>query len=260
MRSFAEAMRAAGRIAVAVACAFGCTGAAAQSASYVLMSLVGFELTFVTAGAATGSRLDANRYERKTLDDRTFDAAALAAMDDVLRTKLPGTKATMLAGTDAAWVRAARLALVPGSKEFTALIDGLASISERAGYDRLVLLLPADHDIRCGGAEGRYRSTGRAAGLGVYIDRAQPMGTELGAARGFLCLFANMRLAIVDVRKRTLLAESSGNSGHAVSAERAPNGDAADALGAAEKVAELRQLIRRETERLLPDLLARASP
>lgn len=236
-----------------------------HATSYVLMSLVGHELTFVTAGAVTGSRLDANRYERVTVEDRAFDRAALRALDDVMRMHRPDAKVTMLAGTDRAWAGTARLGLNPGSKEFDALVEGIASISERAGYDRLVLMLPVQGDLLLAAPDGSNRGSGRAAGLGVYVDRLQTMRRDgIGALRGFpggfLGLFANFRIAIVDVRKRTVLAEAIATAGIAVSAERSPDADPANALNAAEKVRGLEVLLKSETERLLPALLARVGP
>jgi hypothetical protein len=241
-----------------LATVLACPAAFAQPTSYVLMSLVGFELTIVTPGGALGARLDTNRYERVPLRERVFDAAALGAMEEAILARRPEAKVTLLAGADPAWADAARLGLDPSSRSFAALVEGIASIAERAGHDRLVLMLPAEGEIALVAADGGRRGSGRASGLGMYLDRTPPLRRDgIATVRGFLGLFANVRIAIIDIRKRALLAEGTALDGVAVTSDRSPDGDPANVLSAAEKVAELRKLIRQAAEHLLSDLVAR---
>jgi len=104
--------------------------------------------------------------------------------------------------------------------------------------------------------------TGRVAGLGVYVDRMTHLERQHAgdAYPGYLGLFANFRVFVVDLHDGRVLADDIVTSGTTYAVARSPTRDPMKVISAEEKVRALEALIDREIARVLPPLLAKAAP
>ena len=233
------------------------SGAVAAQA-FAALSLVGYEMSIIQAGHSTGTSRDTNTLEAMPMPDRSLDLAALRAVDQALRKARPEAKLVLLSGRDPAWASAVKHDLAVGSSEFDALAKGLAKAAEQAGAQRLIVVLPARGDLRMlvqHGSLGR----GRAAGIGLYLDRDTPLRSSDNSevADGFLGIFANFRVTVLEAPSGRVLADDTVTSGVAYSAARSKGADPMNVLTGDQKVKVIEQLLRTEIARVLPPLLTK---
>jgi hypothetical protein len=233
---------------------------AALCQTFAAMSLVGYEMTVIQAGHSTGTSRDTNVHEALPMPDRAFDLAALRAVDQAMRKARPEAKVVLLAGRDPAWAAAAKQDLGVGSTEFDALTRGLAKAAEQAGAQQLIVVLPARLDLRMRVEQGTI-GRGRGAGIGLYVDRDTPLRSadNREVANGFLGVFANFRVAVIEAPSGRVLADDTVSAGMAYSAARSKDGDIMNVLSGQQKVQAIEQLLRTEIGRVLPPLLARTT-
>ena len=230
----------------------------ATAQTYAAMSLVGYELSIVHAGASTGSSRDQNIREGVPMPDRTLDHAALRAVDYAMQKAKPKAKVVMLSGADPRWIEAAKQDLAPGTTDYTALVAGIASAARQVKADRAVLVLPARGDVYLRIERGTI-GRGRVSGLGLYVDREVPMrrSDTADTSRGFLGVFANFRVVLVDAASAAVLADEFVASGVAYAAARAEDANPLNTLTSAQKVQTWERLLHEETVRIMPALLAK---
>ena len=233
--------------------------AVAAAHTYAVMSLVGYEMSIIQASPSTGSNRDTNIHEAMPIADRALDRAALRAVDQAMRTARPDVKVVLLSATDPAWAAAARQDLSVGSPEFTALANGLAKAAEKVGADRVIVVLPALRDIRLQVQQGTM-GRGRGAGLGLYLDRHTRLSRSDNreAADGFLGVFANFRVVLIEAPSGRVLADDAVSSGVAYSNARATGFDPMTVLTGEQKVQVIDGLLSNEIARVLPALLTKA--
>ncbi len=233
----------------------GCV--AAQT--FAALSLVGYEMSIIQAGYSTGSSRDTNIHQPMPMPDRALDLAALRAVDQAMRKARPDAKVVLLSGNDPAWAAAAKQGLNVGSSEFDALAKGLGKAGEQVGAQRVIVVLPARGDLRMTVAQGALGG-GRAAGIGVYLDPHTRLGRSDNreAADGFLGVFANFRVTVIEAPGGRVLADDVITSGRAYSAARSTTTDLMNVLTGERKVQVIESLLRTEIARILPPLLTKA--
>lgn len=233
---------------------------AAIAQSFAALSLIGYQLSIVQAGHSTGTSRDTNLHEAMPLPDRSLDLAALRAVDQTMRKARPDAKLVMLAAPDASRAEAAKSDMTPGSSAFASVTGSLAKAAADAGAQRLIVVLPARVDLRMQFEQGAL-GRGRAAGLGLYVDRDTPMRSSDNreVANGFLGVFANFRIAVLDAPSGRVLADDAVTSGTAFSSAHSKDADPMTALSGDQKLKEMERLLQVEIARVLPPMLARAS-
>src|SRR5262245_30661033 len=112
------------------------------------------------------------------------------------------------------------------------------------------------------GLEGqqKYMFTGsKAAGLGFYIDQQTRMtsseATKMETGRGFLSLFANFQLVLINVQSSAIEAHENVAVATVRAASRAEDKNPWNALSADQKIQVLQELMKREIERVVPTFL-----
>jgi hypothetical protein len=246
---------------VSLAAAVAFVGATAcDAAGYAIVSLIGGELTVVGAQPVGSTSLDRNSYASVAVPDAAFDRAVFDAVDRVVlaRNRRDTTSLLRMPVADA------RAAFVDGSNPGHAVALVVAAVRPavvQAGLERLVIVAPYRYAPMMATRDGHV-GTGRVAGLGVYVDRMTWMEREQSgdAHPGYLGLFANFRVLIVDVRNGTVLADDFATTGTTYSATQSNSRDPMTAISAEEKVRVLQWLVDREIARILPPLLVKADP
>jgi hypothetical protein len=230
--------------------------AAAQCETYAVVPLVGRQLTVVTAERTTATNVDRNHYGYVPIADAVFDDTVNATVAKIVRARR-ADDATMLVrlGLEASPEELASPELV------TKVIAAVAPKAVAAGAARLVIVAPyraAPMLILDNGHVG----TGNVAGIGLYVNHFLRTRNSEGAEGeyGFLGLFANVRVLVVDAGSSAVLAEDVARSGTALSAVRAADGNPLNVLTSAERVRYLQTLLAKSVTDILPALLQRAEP
>ena len=233
--------------------------AAATAQTFAALSLVGYQMSIIQAGHSTGTARDTNIHEAMPMPDRSLDLAALRSVDEAVRKARPDAKVVLLSGRDPAWAAAVEKDLDVGSAEFNALAKGLAAAAEQSGAQRLIVVLPARGDLRMAVRLGSY-GRGRASGIGIYLDRDTPLRSfdNREVADGFLGIFANFRVTMIEAPSGRVIADDTITSGVAFSAARSKGADPMNVLTGEEKVKVIEGLLRSEIARVLPPMLAKA--
>ncbi len=243
-----------------VAACFAWTSAI-KAETYAILPLVGDHLTVVTAFPTVGSHQDQNRYEAVPVTDTVFDDIARTTVEASIRELRPAATVVLLRVNDASPYAAAAKLADGNASEIGELLELLKGKMPDIAAGRAILILPfrAQPNMR---ARHGYFGTGKVAGLGFYVSRLNRVRRsdtgELG--EGYLGVFANFRLVLVDIQTRAVLAQEVIEVGTIFSSARAAERDPWNALSAQQKVAAVGTLMRGEIERRLPKLLDDAGP
>src|SRR5262249_51610621 len=99
---------------------------------------------------------------------------------------------------------------------------------------------------------------GRLDGVGFYLDPTYHEDSSYGRAdyRGFIAPFAYFQLALVDFERGEILRKDVATAAFMRTNERADSLTPWDVLTAAEKIAALEDMVRRETQRMMKAILA----
>jgi len=229
----------------------------AHAETWGVASFVGTSLTVVTHRAQVGSNLSAGQQAYEVTDD-AFDAIAFEAAERVLLRHDPNAQVIRFAIRDAAWQAAARSAAIAEDSTLDKVLAPILASARRAAVTRLLLVVPALMDVRI---DLRHTAigSGRAAGLGLYIDSSvEVTRRDTGElARGFLGVFAHYRIAVIDVATSRQLAEARVRKTSSFSAARAPDRTPLNALSSEQKMIVFRDLLSSGLYGELPPLLTR---
>lgn len=231
---------------------------AANAASYIVLPLIGDELTLVTAGTTTRSLLDTNRYQTVQTKNSALDMVALKAAD-VAISKGPSTaKVTMILPTDPALYQLKAAWLSSNVLDVGRLIVILKGQLGTEGDTHLIVVLPYRAEPELKTVRG-HLGTGKVAGLGFYVNTFQRtcVAGTAQCERGFLAPFANFCMVMVNARDGVIESEEFTAVGSAYSAAQAADLTPWHALSEERKFGLLQGLLRREIFRMMPDLLAK---
>jgi hypothetical protein len=222
----------------------------AYGTTFAVVPLVGRHLTMVGAQPVTSTRLDRNQYQVVPIEDETFDVVARAAVERVVRAR-HADDVTLLVRVS---VPVDDKGEVPVDKVISAVMPRAVEASARY----LVVIVPHRATPMLADVDG-HMGTGSASGIGMYVNRYQKTHIVGGEGEyGFLGLFANFRVMVVDATTGATRGEALATVGRMYSAARAKDRDPMNALSTAEKLGGLQGLLRDEIVRVLPGLLDQA--
>ena len=205
---------------------------AQDSRKYAVLSLVGDKLLNVTREMSTGSRLDKNDRAFVELPDNSIDRAVTIAVDDALCRANPGSQPILL--------HSRRADLYEASFQSMDRRDGVARvyaavkpIVEKTGATHLVLV--TNHGTMARGVDTN------------------------DAEAGFIAPFSYMMISLIDLKTGQILSQQHAIGSNATSPRPWERnvGNAWQRLDEKEKVARLTEVIREETARTVPMVLAR---
>ena len=224
--------------------------------TYLVLPLLGDRVTIVTAERQSG-RVDSSRYEVVPQTVPTFDNHVLRAVQGTFQRARPDTAIIMLRATDPKLFALRDAWLDSDDVNVRALWLFIARQSAASAASHLLLITPyrSEPQMKVGG--GEYRGTGKVAGLGFYLDgvtRLRRSDTD-ETATGFLGVFANFQLILINLQSETIEARERITVGQTFAAARAVDKSPWEALSPARKDAVLAHLITEEIENVLPGML-----
>jgi len=248
------------RFATVLGVALTAWAGGAGAESYLILPLIGDRITIVGQQQQTGSRIDKNKITFVQIKEPGFDNAALVAVDKAIHAARPNATTSMLRSRDPkvyalrdSWLSTDAVDV----KELLALVTSLADSPADA---HLVLITPYRSEPMLK-TDRDYRGSGMVAGLGFYIDVSTPMHNGAGEnGVGFLGVFANFQIAVIDLTSKAVEARERVVVGTAFPAAEAQDRNPWNALSAARKESELIGLMSREIESTLPRMLAAPKP
>ncbi len=228
-----------------------CAGNAMAAETYQVLSLVGDHLTIARQGTQVGSHLDPDDYLTIPVAENAFDDLAVVAAEGAIRKARPGAAVTMLRAKRSIYAIGDGL-MKPDSEQAKALVAWVAKAAPPAPDSRLLLILPYRAEPQFLTYRG-YRGSGSVAGLGLYIGGAT---VDREPIPGFLGVFANLQLVLLDPKTGAVLAQQPVIAGSAYSA--AMSKGTWDALDGEAKYAALKTLTQGEIERRVPEMVGSA--
>lgn len=231
---------------------------AQDSRRYAVLSLVGDKLLIVTREMTTGSRLDKNERTVVELPDNSIDRAVTVAVDDALRRANPGTQPILL--------HSRRADLYDASFQSMDRRDGVARvyaavkpIVDKTQATHLVLVTKHRHRALLRLRDGHV-GAGFLEGVGFYVDHgSMARGVDTNDAEaGFIAPFSYMMISLIDLKSGQIVSQRHviGSNAAAPAPWERNVGNAWQRLNDQEKVARLTEVIRDETARALPLVLA----
>lgn len=237
---------------VALAFAAAAWAGSAVADAYAVLSLVGDRMTIVTQGPKTGSHLDQDVYDVLPVTVPALDNVALAAAEAAIRKSDPAAPITHLRASDRTLYTLVDGWLDPDAAALRALVSFVAKAVPAAKDARLLLILPYRTEPQFLTYFG-YRGSGSVGGLGFYLGAST---VDREAINGFLGVFANLQLVLVDPRSGAIEAHEAVIAGNAYSAARSKG--VWDALSAERKIEALQTLTQGEIERRVSAMVASA--
>ena len=240
-------------------------GAAIAEERYLILSLIGDRITVVGAERQVGSNLDRNRQQVVPLNDQSLDDFTARVADAAIRKAHPLAFTTMLRASDPVLYSLRDTWLDTDSVNAQALLAVVTKLYPPQPDAHLLLVAPRRDELELQ-TDRSYMPTGsKIAGLGFYVDQKTAMHTyqesgkgEIG--KGFLGVFANFQLLIINVQSGAIEAYEKVATGSAIPASQAADKNPWNALSAEQKIRWLQGLVKREIERALPGMLASARP
>lgn len=235
--------------------------ASAQERKYAVLSLVGDKLLIVTRELATGSNLDKNDRTFVELPDNSIDRAVTLAVDDQLRQANPGSQPILL--------HSRRADLYDASYKSMDRQDGVGRvyqavkpIVEKTSATHLVLVTKARGRARVQLRDGMV-GNGFLEGVGFYVDYGSlARGIDPNEAEaGFIAPFSYMMVSVIDLKTGQIVSQHQAIRSRAATPSTAGLrernvGHAWHRLDEKEKVARLTEVIREETAKVMPVVLA----
>jgi hypothetical protein len=221
-----------------------------------VLSLVGNQLTIVTAAPEALRGGSPITKEVVLIKDRALDGAALMAADAAVRKSLPSATVVMLRASDARLFAMQSKWESDSSIDVAELVNLLGTSVGNSAQSHLIVICSHRSPISLRLQEGSTGS-GAVAGLGLYVNTwevTERVDTKEQGV-GFLAPFANFRMVLIDLHTMAVEAQEYSATGVVVSAAFAHDGKPWHALSDQGKVDRLRSLLATEIERLTPRLL-----
>lgn len=231
-------------------------GVNAQPAAraYAVVSEVARQVSVVSFQESTGSRINNNMRQRIDVPDGALDKVFLISAQKALKQASPGADIWLLAPADSDFF--GFLQPNRGSK-VTIPDDLMGALRERKSTHLLVFTRHRDDaDLRFVNISD---STGQLEGLGYYVDqvsRVRRMDTnEVGV--GYLASFTHFRATLIDVATLQWVGTAVTRANIITPVVRVQTGSAHpwDVLTPAQKMGQLRDLVIREVERMVPEVV-----
>jgi hypothetical protein len=241
-------------------CAWGLRGAE-LAPQYVIVSAIGPGFTIVKKRVEAGTNMTGVTRDTYPLADATFEDAVLDAAERTLREIGPSDAPPV--------VRARVSGMLVDDRAYdldTAAVGRLIDAVRPNVIDprraRLIIVTPVRAPIQLP-VETRWTQArvhlgeSAEAGLGYYLDgEATLWNPQLHVDDlGFLAVFANIQLLLVDFDTRAVLGRETSSEAEMFTASRRDASQPWDALTSSEKVSVMRDLVAAKVRRHLPVLL-----
>jgi hypothetical protein len=231
---------------------------AAAAATYVVVSMVGSQLTIVVAEQVTGSRTDKNHYDVRPLSDPILDATALTAAKATIEKARPRASVVTLRVKDP---KLLALQDTWFGKDTIAAPELLELLKGEIGDDpttRLILISSHRAEPHLETTRGSV-GTGHVSGLGFYVD-SFTFGSRSDTGEqgwGFFAPFASLRMALVDPRSLAIESEEFVAAGSAYSPVQGNDRDPWHAMSNEQKIRMLQNLLTDEIVQTTQMLLSK---
>jgi len=231
-------------------------GAAAQR-HYAILSLVGDEMVIVQRELETGSRLDTNSRQAVQMPDASIDRAVVLAVEDGVRKAEPGARTTLLVSRRQSVYDAVTRALDKGGSTAAAFEAVRPVVASAKSATHLILVTKYRANTRVRIPTGTV-GHGTLEGVGFYVDYGSTARSYLtgDAERGVLSPYAYMRVSLIDLASGRVVAEERVLASNGYTVDVGTIGDAWNALSAQDKDRRLHQVLREETARVVPMVIA----
>ena len=231
-------------------------GAAAQR-HYAILSLVGDELVIVQRDLETGSRLDTNSRQAVQMPDATIDRAVVLAVEDGVRRAEPGARTTLLVARRQSVYDSVARALDKGGSTSAAFEAVKPVVASARGATHLILVTKYKAQTRVRIPTGTV-GHGNLEGVGFYVDHGSFSRAPYiaDAERGVLSPYAYMRVSLIDLASGRVVSEERVLASNGYTVDVGTIGDAWRALSDQEKERRLQQVVREETARVVPTVIA----
>lgn len=229
-------------------------GAPAPAVDYTVVSIIGDR--FTVADRNTDVRREGHKGYTFPLGSASVDGAALAAARDVLRERLPGSNVTLAVIREPA-VYEAEEEVLDLTRETQPLLDALQPVLSQIHARRVVLVSKVREPVDVHFADTYIERPGMLEGLGFYLDPGKWVRSTktFESAYGYVGLFANFRVSIVDQATGRVLGEERIAT---MEATRDVHKDPWESLTPEQKVAMMKDLVGRRIRTVLPGLLERS--
>ena len=221
--------------------------------SYAVISEVARQVSVVSAQPSIGSRLDSNQRQRIDVPDGALDKVFLLTTQAALKRLGPPSTVWLLAPADSDF-------FPPSNFSDGATVkmpeDLAAALKERQSTHLLLYTRHrAEPDLRF---DNSTDGTGTFEGLGYYVDqltRVRDTNTNL-VAIGYLASFAHFRVTLIDVASSRVVRTMTTRANFItpVASAQGQSAHPWNTLTPAQKMAQLRDLVIKEVDRMLPEL------
>jgi hypothetical protein len=233
--------------------------AAAPSAPvYAVLSLIGDKLNIVIAQVQIGTRIDINKRDSIEVNNPVFDNSAVSAVATAVRKIDPKAELAAI-NTRSAVLFEKQRSLFEQSGDKILIPDAIREALKAQSATYLFLITKRRDDASVQFVEGFSDGKGQLEGLGFYLDGSiRTKVSETGASgRGFVAPYAYINIALIDVASSRVIKKEKVTVSNPVSAGAAEKdiGNPWAALSSADKVRLVDLLVRREIERVVPELM-----
>jgi hypothetical protein len=228
-----------------------CAAGKSFAVTYVVLPLIGDQITIAGARVAGGNSQDVNV---EPLKDGVLDAGANRFVKAAIIKAQPTVLVVSKSADDPEIYALREKLMEPDQATVDKLLDVMQDQLENFKLARLVLVVPnrAETELRAGNTTV---PAGKLAGLGYYIDRATATPQGKGSVTGFLGAFANFRVVVIDVSSKKILAQETATANTTVVAAKPADAHPWTALNAQAKNRAIEGLLQKEIDRMIPVLL-----
>jgi hypothetical protein len=232
--------------------------AEANAEAYVILSLVGDHVTIVRQRGQTGSHIDVNEDAVMPVAAPGFDDFAVQIADATIAKARPNAATVRLRASDASLYKVRDSWL---DADVSGVPDVISAIKKQLPPlpDAHLLLITPYRDQPELKTGSDSRGSGKVAGLGFYVENDTRF-KDLTATRGYLGVFANFQLILINLETNAVEAHERVVLGTTHPAAYAPDGTVWNALTPAQKSRAIQSLLKQGIERSLPRMLSSQKP
>ncbi len=230
--------------------------------TYAILALVGDHLTVVSESRQVGSHVDRNQRQVVPLSDAALDDFAARVAYATIGKVRPDASVVAFRAKDPALYALRDSWLDADLVQVRQMLSLVAEQVPPSPDGHLLLITPYRDELKLR-TDRDHRGTGKAAGLGFYLDSSTPnfKRPDTGeTATGFLGVFANFQLVLINSQSHAIEAHQRVVVGTTYAAARAEDRTPWNALSPAEKIKALESLMKQEIERVLPAMLSSKKP
>ena len=230
----------------------------AAAETFVILSMIGDHLTIVTQRRQTGSHIDVNGYQTFQNPDPALDEFAAKVADALIAKARSDAASVTLRAADPALYKILDSWVDAELSNVAELVSDIKSKLPPMADARLLLISPYRDQPQLTTTNSELGS-GKVSGLGFYVDTETWLRiseTNHQMSRGYLGLFANFQLVLIDLESGKVSGHERVVLGTTRSSAQAPDRTPWNALTAAQKMQVLKSLLKEGIEGSLPKMLA----